>query len=213
MKPLPTWVKAAPPNTASYHYYVGEAHGALAADEAHARAWASALWRAGISEFPQAVTMQGQAREALSGSHFEMQMRFLLPAATWIGVSEVVDKESPALVSEGDKFGAYRLLRWDVRELAKLHQRRWAGRLSSTAKRGRVEERKFQSFFQQIPCGELVESLVPFLGYPESILENPLRYRWSSFEVLPHPDSGAVWHVASWRGKWFYVCPCLKPAR
>ena len=213
----PFWVEH-PPQTADTRYFVGEATHSPTKDEALASAWASALVRIGMAEFPELSTVQVEMSEHLRGASHERKFAMRLELVDWSGLQEATELGSPAVVWD-DNFGryrVYRLVRWgkdDIENARRKVRSRRIHALPVAPEAARRDEQKLveavravqalnerierkddllKKVMGMVRCGATVSDLASILGPPDR--SNPYarlerEYLWGSFEVVRAADS------------------------
>ncbi len=188
---LPGWVKR-PPSEESRAFVVGEA-ASSDKDDAMAKAWASALVRLGMTEFPELSRVGSTTTERLEGGASTRELALHLEQVRWAGLTEAKEMGSPLIYwdeREGN-YRVYRLLRWDRARIeeARAHldgsgrnglpmppelQIREEQRITEAVSdiqrinaRNRWKDRLYRKVFGELKCGVTIADLIKVLGAPD----------------------------------------------
>ncbi len=188
---LPSWVKRPPVNDVRA-FVVGES-AAVDKDEAMAKAWASALVRLGMTEFPELARVGATTTETLEGGSTRRELALHLEQIKWTGLTEAKELGSPIVYwdeNEGN-YRVFRLLRWDRSrieearaqlnrgpshglpmppELQVREEQRITEAVSDIQRinaRNVYKERLYTKVFSQLKCGATIADLIKVLGAPD----------------------------------------------
>jgi len=188
---LPTWVKR-PPSDESRAFVVGEA-AAADKDDAMAKAWASALVRLGMAEFPELSRVGSTTTESLHGGSSTRELALHLEQVRWAGLTEAKDLGSPLVYwDESDgSYRVYRLLRWDRARIEEARAQLGRGRrnglpmppelqireeqriseavsdIQRINARNTYKETLYRKVFGELKCGATIADLIKVLGAPD----------------------------------------------
>ncbi len=192
LKLLPSWANRVPaPDTSVY--FVGESNGSADKEEALSKAWASALVRIGMSEFPELSQVATSHVETLNGNQSSRGLVLHLEQVNWAGVTEVKEQGSPVLFWDENEGGyrAFRLLKWDRGQMALAHRsitkkknhslpvppemmvREEQQIVEAVAEiqlinaKNQWKEKLYNKVFSELKCGATIADVIGVLGAPD----------------------------------------------
>ena len=189
---LPSWATRTPEGGPRV-YVVGEAVGAADKEEALSKAWASALVRLGMAEFPELSTVASSNVETLQGNTATRGLVLHLERVNWSGLTEVKEQGSPLVFWDDADNGyrAYRLLKWDRAQIesarAQLAKQKphaiplppemllneeqkiveAVSEVQRINSRNSWKEKLYHKVFGQLQCGATIADLIKVLGAPD----------------------------------------------
>lgn len=205
----PAWVKN-PPKDGAYRYFVGEFEGDGSVDEALARAWASGMFRAGVTEFPEVADVEATGQESLHGARFERHFAVALGAIDWSELDEAREKGSPSVEMDErtGNFRVFRLLQWKKSAIAAARRKIASARRGSLvprtapATRNSAAHADRRRWMERLVAGGRcrgdVDEAVEALGPPDRLAREPERpelrhYFWGGFRLTARlPDRNIV---------------------
>lgn len=205
----PVWA-ATPPADDAFRYFVGEFEGDGSVDEALARAWASGMLRAGVTEFPQVADVEASGEESLHGARFQRRFAVALGAIDWSDLDEARERGSPVVQSD-DRTGrwrVFRLLKWRKSAIAAARSKLASAQLtalpppSSAAFVAPSPKNSPKKWLQAVAAGGRcrgdVDAAVLALGPPDRLAREPERpelrhYFWGAYRLTAKlPDKNII---------------------
>lgn len=201
----PSWIHDLPQPSDAVQV-VGESEAVLSKQEALEDAWANALLRLGLTQFPELSRVESRSIESLKHSDYRRSLTLRFEHIDWTGLQEVSQFGSPYIERTGNRYRAYRLLRWKKSAIADSRaQMKRNGLLDldppALSKRSltlahqsvnqlnretQKRDRELAKIFQDLKCGVTVKNMIALLGRPDSSNPNNPHilqkdYRWGSF--------------------------------